>query len=74
MTATYRAAILVASCCWATSALAAETITYGYDAQGRLITVIRTGSVNNGITDDYSYDKAHNRVVAKVTGAATPGP
>ena len=45
----------------ATAALAAETITYRYDARGRLVKVERTGSVNNNVTTDYSHDKADNR-------------
>jgi hypothetical protein len=41
---------------------AAETIAYSYDAQGRLIKVQRTGTVNNGITTVHEFDKADNRV------------
>jgi YD repeat-containing protein len=33
----------------ADAAAAAETLTYSYDARGRLITVARTGTVNNGV-------------------------
>jgi YD repeat-containing protein len=40
---------------------AAETITYTYDAKGRLVTVVRTGTVNNGVTATYNHDKANNR-------------
>jgi YD repeat-containing protein len=40
---------------------AAETITYTYDAKGRLVTVVRSGTVNNGVTATYSHDKANNR-------------
>ena len=29
------------------AALATETITYTYDARGRLVKVVRTGTVNN---------------------------
>lgn len=32
---------------------ASETITYGYDAKGRLIQVSHTGSVNNGLSATY---------------------
>lgn len=53
---------------------AAETITYTFDARGRVIRVVKTGSVNNGITDEYTHDKSNNRVLVKVTGAATSGP
>jgi YD repeat-containing protein len=48
---------------------AAETITYSYDAKGRLVKVVHTGTVNNGITTDYTHDKADNRTNVKTTGA-----
>jgi YD repeat-containing protein len=51
-----------------TAASAAETINYSYDARGRLKTVAHTGTVNNGVTTNYTYDKADNRV----TKATTP--
>jgi hypothetical protein len=54
--------------------LAAETITYRYDARGRLIGVERSGSVNTNIVTNYSYDKADNRVVKKTTGSPNPPP
>ncbi len=40
---------------------ASETITYTYDARGRLVKVVRSGNVNNGSTACYAYDKADNR-------------
>jgi len=46
------------------TASAAETITYTYDAQGRVIQVLSTGSANGPSTTTYTYDKAHNRVTA----------
>jgi YD repeat-containing protein len=51
------------------AAQAAETITYTYDAKGRLVKVVRSGSVNNGVTSQYSHDRADNRTNVKVTGA-----
>ena len=51
-------------------ASAAETITYTYDAKGRVISVVHTGTVNNGTSTTYSHDKADNRVVVRITGAA----
>jgi YD repeat-containing protein len=43
------------------SARASETITYTYDALGRLVTVARSGTVNAGSTECYKYDPASNR-------------
>jgi hypothetical protein len=47
------------------AALASETITYTYDALGRLIKVASSGtstnSVKNGQTQTICYDKAGNR-------------
>lgn len=51
------------------TAIASETITYTYDAKGRLTKVVRAGTVNNGATVEYTFDKADNRKRAKVTGA-----
>ena len=45
-----------------TWANAAETIAYTYDAQGRVIQVLSTGSVNGTSSTCYYYDKADNRV------------
>lgn len=56
------------------SAQAAETQKYRYDAKGRLTKVERTGSVNNGVTTEYARDKADNRVRLKTTGSANPPP
>lgn len=55
-------------------AWAAETITYSYDARGRLIQVARTGTVNNGVTTTHSYDKADNRVTKTTSGSPNLGP
>jgi hypothetical protein len=56
-------------------AWAAETITYTYDAKGRLVKVERSGSVNNGVKAEYTHDKANNRTNVTVTGSAnTPPP
>lgn len=50
-------------------ASAAETITYTYDALGRVVTVWHAGTVNNGLTAAYSYDPAANRTQQTVTGS-----
>ena len=51
----------------AAAAHAAETIRYTYDAKGRVVKVVRTGSVNNARTTEYEHDKANNRKRVKRT-------
>jgi hypothetical protein len=53
----------------ATPALASETIAYTYDAQGRLITVAHTGTVNNNVQTSYSFDAADNRTNVTILNA-----
>ncbi|HEY0411642.1 MAG TPA: RHS repeat domain-containing protein [Allosphingosinicella sp.] len=55
-------------------AAAAETITYTYDAKGRLVQVVRSGTVNNGVTTTYAHDKADNRTGKTTTGSPNPPP
>lgn len=55
-------------------AIAAETITYSYDARGRLVQVSRSGTVNNGVVTNYSFDKADNRTNKTTTGSPNPPP
>lgn len=50
-------------------ASASETITYTYDAKGRLILVTHSGTVNNNVMANYTFDHADNRKNVKVTGA-----
>jgi len=50
-------------------ASASETITYTYDAKGRLVKVQHSGSVNNNVVANYSYDRADNRTNVNVSGA-----
>ena len=52
----------------AAAAVAAETITYKYDARGRLVKIERSGTVNNGVNTSYTYDKADNRTNKTTTG------
>ncbi len=52
----------------AAAAQAAETVTYRYDARGRLIRVERTGTVNNGAVTTYAFDKASNRTNKTTSG------
>ncbi len=53
----------------ASPAYASETQKYTYDAKGRLVKVERSGSVNDGVKSEYTYDKADNRKKAKTTGS-----
>jgi YD repeat-containing protein len=51
---------------------AAETVTYTYDARGRLIKVVHTGTVNNNNQVCYKLDKAGNRTNVKATVNSLP--
>jgi YD repeat-containing protein len=53
---------------------AAETVTYTYDAKGRLIKVVHTGTVNNNLTTTYTHDKANNRKQIVTTNSPNPPP
>ena len=53
---------------------AGETITYTYDAKGRVIKSVRTGTANNGVQETYVYDKANNRTSKVVSGSSLPPP
>jgi hypothetical protein len=48
---------------------ASETITYTYDAVGRLVKVVHTGTVNNNMQTVYTNDPADNRANVTTTGA-----
>lgn len=67
---------LLALCILATpqSAISAETITYTYDAKGRLVKVVRAGTVNNNVTVEYELDKADNRTRLKTTNSSNSPP
>jgi hypothetical protein len=65
---------LALALCLSVPASAAETITYVYDARGRLVQVVRTGTVNNGVTTAYTIDKADNRTNKTTTGSPNPPP
>jgi YD repeat-containing protein len=49
-----------------------ETVTYTYDARGRLIKVVHTGTVNNNNQVCYKLDKAGNRTNVKATVNSLP--
>jgi len=53
-------------------ASASETITYTYDARGRLVKVAHTGTVNNNNQACYKYDKADNRANVQVNVGSLP--
>ena len=53
-------------------ASAGETVTYTYDARGRLIKVVHSGTVNNNNQVCYKLDKAGNRINVKSTVGSTP--
>jgi hypothetical protein len=69
-----RIALLACSMAISLPVHAAETITYTYDAKGRLVKVVRTGTVNNNVTYQYTHDKANNRKKVKVTNSPNPPP
>ena len=65
-------AVLAAGLSFASVASATETVTYTYDARGRLIKVVHAGSVNNNTQACYKYDKADNRINVKVDVGSLP--
>jgi hypothetical protein len=68
----YQVVVLAAFIAVPSVAVAAETITYTYDARGRLVKVVRTGTVNNNVQTVYTHDKANNRKTVVVTGSPNP--
>jgi len=69
---TRRLAIVAAMAAVAAAAIATETITYTYDARGRLVKVERKGSVNDNVSAEYRYDKADNRTNVNVISPNQP--
>jgi len=55
---------------------ATETVTYSYDAQGRLVQSVISGSVNNGQSSSTSFDAANNRTnyTVSLSGGTPPPP
>lgn len=51
-----------------TIASASETVTYSYDAKGRLTQVLHSGGPNDGAVAAYSFDAADNRTSVTTTG------
>ncbi len=65
----------LAGLCLAGAAIAAwasETITYTYDSRGRLVKVVRAGTVNNNVSANYTFDKADNRTNVNVVSPNSP--
>jgi hypothetical protein len=60
------AAAVLAVAGLAAASWASETITYTYDARGRLVKVERSGTINNGVKAEYNYDKGDNRTNVNV--------
>ncbi|HEY0130861.1 MAG TPA: Calx-beta domain-containing protein [Allosphingosinicella sp.] len=71
-----RCRYLLAGCvlALASAAIASETVTYSYDALGRLTAMTSSGSANNGVTTGIAYDPAGNRSAYNVSGVVTPPP
>jgi YD repeat-containing protein len=63
--------LFIAALAAGAAATASETINYSYDARGRLVQVKHSGTVNNNVTANYTYDKADNRTNVNV---ASPNP
>lgn len=55
---------------------ATETVTYSYDAQGRLVQSVISGTINNGQTSSTTFDAANNRTnyAVSLSGSTPPPP
>lgn len=62
-------AVAAIVCIQAAAVSATETITYTYDAVGRLVATAHSGTVNNGLSSGYQYDAADNRTQVAVAGS-----
>jgi coenzyme F420-reducing hydrogenase delta subunit len=69
MTSIDRIAFAAAALPMAAAAVASETLSYSYDARGRLVRVQHSGGVNANVVTNHSYDKADNRTLKNTTGA-----
>lgn len=67
-------ALLASVALFAGVAHAGETVTYTYDAKGRLVKVVHTGTVNNNVQTTYTHDKADNRKNTTTTGSPNSVP
>ena len=57
-----------------TVATAAESVTYTYDALGRLVRTQRSGGPASGVDAQLQYDPAGNRTNVTVSGASSSSP
>src|SRR5688500_10621940 len=57
---------------WANAAEAGETVTYSYDALGRLTATTSGGTVNDGATSTIGYDSAGNRSIFAMSVSGPP--
>lgn len=69
MNKTLLACSVASACLVTTSALASETVTYTYDALGRLVASSTSGGPNSGVASGVSYDPAGNRSSYTITGS-----
>lgn len=53
----------------APAAYASSSVSYTYDARGRLVAVTLSGGAHSGASIQYTYDTGNNRVRKLVTGA-----
>ncbi len=69
-----RRAVFASLLAVASPSVAAESVTYSYDARGRLVHVARSSTPSSRATTEYSYDKADNRILKTVASTiiATP--
>ena len=63
-------AIVALACLSTVSPAGAGTITYGYDALGRVV----SATFSNGVVATYQYDAAGNRTLFSTTAAPAPAP
>ena len=65
--------VICAACLSAVGTVQAETITFTYDALGRLRNASVSGGPANGVQRSYDYDAADNRTQYVVSGSSASG-
>lgn len=66
------AALVAVFAAWVSPAFSNETITYSYDALGRLVATTTSGTVNNSLNTSTTFDPAGNRANYTVSGVVIP--